>query len=239
MRQFIRDVDENGDPVIKELGASSLTLKQIVADGGLIQKGTVTLPALTAGNENDIAITFPTPFSAVPSISVERVATSSYWSSLEWTLLSRSATGFVLHVINNGAGTIPAGLLVEWTAIAGAVIDLPPAINYSTTEQKTGRKWIDGKDIYVRTLNCANGTTMAVNAWNNLGVAAPSGMKDCIDAVFGYKTSDSNISSSIQLVHYPFVVGVLANGNLAFWMIANLTNIVANSGILTIEYTKN
>ena len=27
------------------------------------------------------------------------------------------------------------------------------ALNYSTTEQKTGRKWIDGRDIYVKTFN--------------------------------------------------------------------------------------
>ncbi len=236
MRQFIRDVDENGDPVIKELGASSLTLKQIVADGGLIQKGTVDVGALAANAESNITITFPTPFSATPSISVERVATSSYWSFLEWTILSRSSTGFVLHVINNGAGTIPAGLRVEWTAIAGAVIDIPPAINYSTAEQKTGRKWIDGKDIYSKCLtytgSLGSPKWFVPDGWSSFSAN--------VDRVVNCRIIANNTLTTSGFSNYsnvPFLFATVAQG--IYSGITNASDATIQSWIVYIEYTKN
>ena len=40
----------------------------------------------------------------------------------------------------------------------------PP--NYSTTEQKTGQKWIDGKDIYFKTIQL--GATVESSTWFNI-----------------------------------------------------------------------
>jgi hypothetical protein len=39
--------------------------------------------------------------------------------------------------------------------------------DYSTTEQKTGRKWIDGKDIYFATIVLDNAITINANSWSN------------------------------------------------------------------------
>lgn len=45
------------------------------------------------------------------------------------------------------------------------------ALDYSTSEQATGQKWIDGKDIYFKTLNCGN-------LPNNSSISVPSGLTD-------------------------------------------------------------
>lgn len=42
--------------------------------------------------------------------------------------------------------------------------------NYSTTEQPTGQKWIDGKDIYFRVVVTQEAVSMPYNTWVNLGV---------------------------------------------------------------------
>lgn len=41
---------------------------------------------------------------------------------------------------------------------------------YSTTEHKTGRKWIDGKDIYEKVVVLESAVTVTTN-WTNLGIS--------------------------------------------------------------------
>ncbi len=49
-----------------------------------------------------------------------------------------------------------------------ATVDqIPKPINYSTTEQKTGQKWVDGKDVYQRTL------TGIITEWENQHFSVP------------------------------------------------------------------
>lgn len=70
------------------------------------------------------------------------------------------------------------GTLAEWNALTTAqqkaydtyqiTDDYSEALmpNYSTSEQKTGQKWIDGKDIYFQTVNFGtlpNATTKIIN----------------------------------------------------------------------------
>lgn len=45
-------------------------------------------------------------------------------------------------------------------------------VDYSTTEQDTGKKWIDGKKIYCRTYELNNITISGGGAWNNVGISA-------------------------------------------------------------------
>lgn len=49
----------------------------------------------------------------------------------------------------------------QLTELAGA---------YSTTEHKTGRKWIDGKDVYEKVVVLASAITVGTS-WTDLGVA--------------------------------------------------------------------
>lgn len=52
--------------------------------------------------------------------------------------------------------------------------------NYSTTEQLTGQKWIDGKDIYFRTWDFGSDLTVSRSIWTNTTVPV-SGMSLVVD----------------------------------------------------------
>ena len=43
-------------------------------------------------------------------------------------------------------------------------------VDYSTTEHKTGRKWIDGKDIYEKVIVLESAKTVTTN-WSNLDIS--------------------------------------------------------------------
>lgn len=68
---------------------------------------------------------------------------------------------------NNTVTTENNQVSLTASGVVGAIGELAEEVaanklvNYSTTEQKTGRKWIDGKDIYQKTINCGaiNGTS--------------------------------------------------------------------------------
>lgn len=47
-------------------------------------------------------------------------------------------------------------------------------LNYSTTEQDTGLKWINNKNIYVRTIDLGEEKILASNAWYDSGVSVGS-----------------------------------------------------------------
>lgn len=63
-------------------------------------------------------------------------------------------------------------------------------IQYSTTEQKTGQKWIDGKDIYVKVVNLSETLTVPSQTWTDTGVDS-SDIDLLIDAKF-YDTNHVN-----------------------------------------------
>lgn len=47
--------------------------------------------------------------------------------------------------------------------------------NYSTIEQKTGKKWIDGRDVYFCTFDFSSSPVAVVyNNWTSLGVSIPN-----------------------------------------------------------------
>jgi hypothetical protein len=54
-------------------------------------------------------------------------------------------------------------------------------INYSTTEQDTGRKWIDGKPIYQKTFTNAFSGLFTHAIWNNLSNVSISDIDLCVD----------------------------------------------------------
>lgn len=45
--------------------------------------------------------------------------------------------------------------------------------DYSTTEQKTGQKWIDGKDVYFIVIELQSAITLNPNQWAKIGVDIP------------------------------------------------------------------
>lgn len=91
------------------------------------------------------------------------------------------------------------GTLAEWNALSLAqqkafdtyqiTDDYSEALmpNYSTTEQKTGQKWIDGKDIYFKTINLSEILTIQSQTWTDTGVDSSD-----IDALIDAKFYDAN-----------------------------------------------
>lgn len=65
----------------------------------------------------------------------------------------------------------------------------PP--NYSTSEQKTGQKWIDGKDIYFKTYILSN---IASNPGDWTLIDTISGVDEIINSHETFKYSNSNIT---------------------------------------------
>lgn len=44
--------------------------------------------------------------------------------------------------------------------------------NYSTTPQKTGQKWIDGRDVYMVVYQPSSAVVVANNNWTDIGMSA-------------------------------------------------------------------
>ena len=61
------------------------------------------------------------------------------------------------------ATTVAGVSTLSWEEPASAGVD------YSTTEQNTGLKWIDGKDIYQKTFSTSNSFTIGVD-WTSTGL---------------------------------------------------------------------
>lgn len=67
--------------------------------------------------------------------------------------------------IGDGLSITEAGML----SVDSKILD------YSTTEQKTGEKWIDGRPVYIRTFDFSSSpVAVAFNSWTSLGVSIPN-----------------------------------------------------------------
>lgn len=150
--------------------------------------------------------------------------------------IKKSMLGF----INNLAGakiikTIGDGLLLSDDGTLST--DGTGVINYSTEEQDTGIKWIDGKKIYQKTYNIGNatGTRQLIDT---LG----SDFSDIIDCYgsWNYQLSTQNeyrpiphFASSTTMV-YPIIDR--ADNNKLYMIVATAAN--TKDMKLTILYTK-
>lgn len=104
--------------------------------------------------------------------------------------------------------------------------------NYSTTEQKTGQKWIDGKDIFVKTVNFG---TLPNNTTKVVGVE--------IDADTVLKMEAFAIDSNSTLPIPRIAAG--SNGIDLYYtystnsiVITTYKNMTTHNGYVTLYYTK-
>lgn len=110
-------------------------------------------------------------------------------------------------------------------------------VDYSTTEKKTGQKWIDGKDIYFKTVNFG-----ALPDNTNKSVPHDISNIDLILFKSGIAYNEDK-STELQLPHIAF-------GSLSYYSISldvNKTNVVITTGtdrtsltdcFVTVYYTK-
>lgn len=66
-------------------------------------------------------------------------------------------------------GGVKVGNGLSINAETGVLSADSQIVDYSTTEQATGQKWIDGKDIYFRTYSNLS-ISMTKNEWVSLGI---------------------------------------------------------------------
>lgn len=123
---------------------------------------------------------------------------------------------------------VPADFVSEIDDVIGE------RLSYSTTEINTGRKWIDGKDIYQITLPCTTQKELTAGAWNDItngftGLATVLGTIDSLTKVTLNRTK-AYTESPIALKDYP-------QSNALSIVTANSGNIQI-SGWITLEYTK-
>lgn len=102
-------------------------------------------------------------------------------------------------------------------------------IDYSTTEQKTGQKWIDGNDIYFKTVqgtlgNSGDTTTLISNVANIINIEGVFGDSYMRPVFFGSYNSDNPPTVRID------------SGNII--IINNSPNLNGRDFILTLYYTK-
>lgn len=64
-----------------------------------------------------------------------------------------------------GGVKVGSGLSIDDNGVLSANNQL---VNYSTTEQATGQKWIDGKDIYQKTVELDTTTQINPTAWTTI-----------------------------------------------------------------------
>lgn len=107
--------------------------------------------------------------------------------------------------------------------------------SYSTTEQPTGKKWIDGKPIYTQTFianaSTASGQNYVPDTWRNLAEQFP------VSAVQG--NIDTVIKGELLVRNYYYMpASILCNSGVLQIDVMRGTSISANNSILTIYYTK-
>ena len=86
-----------------------------------------------------------------------------------------ASTGQISVIVNGVSGSI-GSVQEQVNGLAEDVAEIKP-LDYSTTEQKTGQKWIDGKDIYFRTFTDLTLTT--TSTWVDTNIDS-SGMDTII-----------------------------------------------------------
>ena len=114
----------------------------------------------------------------------------------------------------------------EDTFLNTVVNTIQDAQSYSTTEEKTGGKWIDGKDIYRKVCDCTIST--ATDVYQNIGVTITN-INEIVDAYFINKANKGIYKNCVIRQD---------NNNIQVWIWSSAP-FSGNNFELIIEYTKN
>ena len=107
-------------------------------------------------------------------------------------------------------------------------MDAPYGVDYSETEQLTGQKWIDGKEIYRKTIDLGvGGVTTPAQSWYTTDYDASS-----VDKIIDCKVSNDD---GAFFGYYGAVKQTNANNKLGIYSTRSAQQIVR---YITIDYTK-
>lgn len=199
------------------VGISSITFKEKDASGNNVYTVTLT-------NTNTYDITCPigpqgetgaTGATGNGIASITKTGTSGLVDTYTITYTDGTTSTFTVTNGQNGENEF-IGTLAEWNALTTAqqkeydtyqiTDDYSEALmpNYSTTEQKTGQKWIDGNDIYFVVLSLDSTVTINANAWSS----DIDFMADKIINAFASNSIDNNT--------FPIGANISATAKLSF-----------------------
>jgi hypothetical protein len=117
-------------------------------------------------------------------------------------------------------------------------VDLESMAGYSIYEQDTGYNFIDGKRIYRRSFPVTHNASIATTADVNFGVKAPDDIDSMVDARFIAQSSRKALRSNSFVTFPELRVGIRTDGNFGGFTGSTISTLVANSGVLTVWYTK-
>ena len=240
------NVPVNGWPQIKELEKLDALAKQIEnmptftsADKAFLEDlpgypdtdGTKMLTATTESGETSLSYEdIPEELPADPQSDGTRVLTAT--TSSGETVKSWEAIPKELPADPQSDGT----RVLTATTSSGTTVKSwePPQsmIDYSTTEQETGQKWIDNSPVYSKTYNniqLTDSTDVVVD--NSFGSDKNIINLECIAYAATEQIPISSFSSSGSKFAYPF----LSNGALKIVVNGDMTSYKAR---ITVYYTK-
>lgn len=128
----------------------------------------------------------------------------------------RKATSELLGVVKGGTGAT-----IGTDGSINVDTYIPPA--YSTTEHLTGRKWVDGKDIYEKTILLEN---VAITANQGVVVGENFGIDKTINAILRVESENGTVS-----------IGLWINGSNQI-IFQSPASYAQGNVYLTIQYTK-
>lgn len=200
------------------------------------------IQAITSNNGASYNITFDEPLNTVDyNVYLQSVNYGGQgFATMGYAVSNRTINGFTFTVYNTTGFSAHD---IGWTAIPqnSNGISTNDKINYSTTEQKTGQKWVDGKDIYQKTYVTITDTQYGSEDAYLIGTI-PNGLDNVIDFEGSLKTSDGYGYSSLNgigsIAQWNFGIHI-SNTNLLLYGGSNFSSLPQNATcIVTIKYTK-
>ena len=176
---FVMFLNQNGDLVVRTYEEYSTAGDFLTAIGGSVQ----------------VAYELATPTTI--QLTPQQI------QLLKGTNTLTASTGDISVTVNGVAGAI-GSVQEQVNGLAEEVAEIKP-VDYSTTEQKTGQKWIDGKDIYMKTLHVEN----AVMSGKNIEIDISSVNPDKCFIDYGASCAfDSDTNDWMSLSWVPAHAGV-------------------------------
>lgn len=162
----------------------------------------------------------------IPIASAETLGGIKIGGSANPITITGSGNASVRKATSELLGVVKAG--------DGVSIDAEGAISgiaYSTTEHKTGRKWIDGKDIYEKTIHASDVTLTATEV---IDATIKSNTVDTLIAIIGTVLDNEGSLYECYVSSTDRVVPVV-NTNGVTLLISNVT---VKGYDITVQYTK-
>lgn len=234
------------------VGISSITFKEKDVSGNNVYTVTLTNTntydiTCPIGPQGETGATGATGATGNGIASITKTGTAGLVDTYTITYTNGTTSTFTVTNGQDGNSNEFIGTMDEWDALSPAqkkaydtyqiTDDYSEALmpNYSTTEQKTGQKWIDGKDIYFKVYHLDN-------LANNTDVTLEQGFGATKNAI----RFDGNISVVVNNTQYRFTATHYASATDCAYVCVDRNDLIVHvrdnysmySGDFVVYYTK-